>query len=82
MRWSDADDDLDDAEYPEEPDESEDDDPTVACPHCRRLIYDDAERCPECGKYLSREDTPWRRPWWLLLGVGLCLAVVVFWVIF
>ena len=32
--------------------------PTVACPHCAADILEDAERCPECGKYISREDAP------------------------
>ena len=42
------------SEYPDEPDDG-DDDETVPCPHVRP-VYEDAERCPSCGHYLSRED--------------------------
>ena len=62
-------------------DDDEDDDLTVPCPHCRRPVYEDAERCPACGRYLSAEDAPWRRPWWLVVGVLACLAVVLGWVV-
>jgi hypothetical protein len=83
MRWRDADDDLDDAEYPEEgmDDDEAGDDDTVGCPHCLRPVYEDAERCPSCGHYLSHEDAPRRHPWWLVLGVLICLVVVIGWVV-
>ena len=80
MRWEDADDDLDDREFPDDPADDEDGDETIPCPHCRRPVYEDAERCPQCGRYLSREDRPWRRPWWLLVGVVACLWVVWTWI--
>lgn len=69
MRWQDldADDYLDDREYPDGPDD--DDDETDTCPYCLRSIYEDSERCPECGHYLSAEDRPKRYPWWLIVGV-------------
>jgi hypothetical protein len=57
-----------------------DDDDTEPCPHCRETVYDDAERCPHCGNYLSREDTPAHRPWWIIAGVMICLAVVLKWI--
>jgi uncharacterized paraquat-inducible protein A len=53
VRDFDADEDPEDWEYP---DDEDDDDETMSCPHCRASIYDDAERCPKCGSYLSRED--------------------------
>jgi hypothetical protein len=77
--WRDAPEDIDDDEYPEEVDENSDE--TVPCLYCREPVYEDSERCPHCGKYLSREDAPWRRPWWLVLGVVLCLAVVFWWIV-
>lgn len=79
MSWQDADEDLDDFEYPDTADG--DDDETIPCPYCSRAVYEDAERCPGCGHYLSREDGPSRHPWWLILGVLLCLVVVLGWVI-
>jgi hypothetical protein len=70
---------LDDSEYPDDPDF--DDGETDPCPHCGEDVYDDAERCPHCGRYLSREDAPWSKPWWLVLGVVTCLAIVLFWIV-
>ena len=77
--WDDElDDDYDD-DYPDEdPDEDE---PTITCPYCRREIHEDSERCPYCESYISREDAPARKPWWLVLGVGLCLYVVYRWIV-
>jgi uncharacterized paraquat-inducible protein A len=72
-----ADDDLDESEYPDDDDSDE----TVPCPYCREPVYEDAERCPRCGHYLSREDAPRRRPWWLVAGVVLCLTAVAWWVV-
>ncbi len=69
--------DLDPGEYPE-PDE-EDSDDTVPCPHCRKPVYEGAERCPHCETYLSAEDAPTRRPWWVLVGALLALTVAVLW---
>jgi uncharacterized paraquat-inducible protein A len=70
----DEDDDLDD------PDAADDEsDETVPCPHCRRPVYEDAERCPACGQYLSREDAPRRLAWWLVLGVVAGLLGVLMW---
>jgi hypothetical protein len=79
MSWHDANEDLEDFEYPEA--EDGDDDETIPCPYCLRAVYEDAERCPGCGHYLSREDRPSRHPWWLIIGVLLCLVVVLGWVI-
>jgi hypothetical protein len=79
MSWDDADD-LDDSEFPDESDDGDND--TVECPHCLRPVYEDAERCPGCGRYLSREDRarPARRPWWLVVGALVCIVVVIRWV--
>lgn len=79
--------DLDDSEDPDEPeaedeDEDEDDsDETVACAYCGESVYEEAERCPSCGTYRSREDAPRRHSWWLLLGVLLGVAAVLGWVL-
>ena len=58
----------------------EDVEPTVPCPYCRREIFEDSPRCPHCGQYISKEDAPpGRRPWWIILGVLLCLLVTWLW---
>ena len=49
-------------------DDGDDDLPTVPCPYC--------------GQYISAEDAPPRRmPWWIILGVVLCLCAVVVWIV-
>jgi hypothetical protein len=78
--WDEPDDDgwePDDEEWQPEP---EDDDETVPCPHCRAPVYQGAEQCPACGFYLSEEDAPSRKPWWIVLGAILCLFAVYLWV--
>jgi hypothetical protein len=57
-----------------------DDEPTVPCPYCRREIFEDSPRCPHCGQYISAEDSPpGRKPWWIVVGVLLCLAAIWVW---
>jgi hypothetical protein len=84
-RWSHAEDDRDDDdELDEEADDydSSDDEPTIPCPYCRREIHEDSQRCPYCAHYLSREDAPpARKPWWMILGVAVCLYVVYRWIV-
>jgi hypothetical protein len=72
----DDDDDFDDFDEPEDDDSDE----TMPCPHCGESVYDDAERCPSCGWYLSREDAPRRFPWWFVVGFLLCMVVLMRWV--
>lgn len=54
---------------------------TIACWYCGHEVYEDAERCPHCEQYLSREED--RRgpawPWWVWLGLGLAFLVVLWW---
>jgi hypothetical protein len=58
------------------------DDATVPCPYCGQEMYEDSPRCPHCGHYISDEDTPPRRmPWWIIIGVVLCLCVIALWII-
>ena len=66
-----VDDDIDD-EWGDETDE---------CPRCGASIYDDSERCFRCGHYLSREDAPARKPWWVVAGVLVCLGMVTWWIL-
>lgn len=57
-----------------------DDDNTLPCPFCGAEIFEDADRCTECGRYLTREEaTGDRKPWWLVVGVVICLLIVLSW---
>jgi hypothetical protein len=78
-----------DAEWDDEPWDSDEDDrasdeedePTIPCPYCRREIHEDSVQCPHCGQYLSEEDArPNGKPWWIILGVLLCLLVIWLWI--
>jgi hypothetical protein len=61
--------------------DDEDDDATAECPHCQEPIFDQAERCPHCGWYVSEEDAPpSRRPGWIVLGLTLAAYAVYLWV--
>jgi hypothetical protein len=81
MRGTPVDDFDDDYEgFEDDYDAEDDDEPTVACPYCRREIHEDAQRCPYCEKYISEEDAPpSRKPWWIIVGVILCLYAVYRW---
>ena len=75
------DDDWDD-EYEDDFDGEDDDEPTVPCPYCRREIHEDAQRCPYCEQYISTEDAPPQpKPWWILVGVAVCLLLILIWII-
>ncbi len=64
-----------------EDDQEGDEDTTIPCPYCRRPIYEDSQRCPHCGNYISEEDAPAaRKPWWIVVGVLLVLYVVYRWI--
>jgi hypothetical protein len=60
----------------------DDDSDTVPCPYCGAEMYEDAPRCPQCGQYISAEDAPaGRKPAWIIVGVLLCLAVALAWIV-
>ncbi|MCE9554534.1 MAG: zinc ribbon domain-containing protein [Planctomycetes bacterium] len=76
------DDDFDDDEFEEGSGDDDDSFDTVPCPYCRQPIHEDAVRCPHCENYISTVDAPrfTFRPWWIILGVVVCLAIVYVWV--
>ena len=76
---SDADRDLPD---PSDMDDDPDGPDTTDCPYCKREIFADAEFCPHCAKYLSKEDAPWSGSTWVMIVVVLLLGVILFgWVL-
>ena len=73
---NDAQDDLNDWEYPE-PDTETDETETIDCPACHQPVYDDAEQCPYCGDYITVSTSPWAgRPWWWI-AIGLLGLIAV-----
>jgi hypothetical protein len=81
------DDSLDDPqEADQDPGEYGDDVKEVTCPYCGEPVYEQAELCPHCRSYISREDTPRspgrrRVPVWMWIGAALVMAAVVTWVV-
>jgi hypothetical protein len=68
-----AEDELDEREYPDE-DEGSDEPDTLDCPECGREVYEHAEQCPHCGQYITHETGVWAgKPWW---WIALALAGV------
>ena len=61
-------------------DDADDEEPTIPCPYCKREIHEESQRCPHCGSYISEEDAaPAIKPWWIIIGVLLVLAVIYIW---
>lgn len=53
---------------------------TLPCPHCGAEIYEETERCPVCGEYVTFRTSVWsgRPVWWIVLGlIGLVAAVLM-----
>ena len=75
------DDDAIDPEAPDESDMDSHDDPDLdVCPHGRKLISEEAERCPHCGMHISIEDAPMSKPAWVVtVGVILLILLLVAW---
>lgn len=79
--WSDDDYDWDDSDDDGENGPDEDEEASIPCPYCSRQIHEDSPCCPYCGKYISEEDSPpSRKPWWIIIGVVLCLYVIYRWI--
>ena len=71
-----------DEDYDDDAFDEDEDEPTVACPYCKREIHEDSQRCPYCEQYISQEDAPpARKPWWLIAGVILCLYLLLRWIV-
>ena len=74
------DDEIDDRDLPDESDMDDSDEPElVACPNCRKLISEDAERCHHCGFYIAHNYSRMRIPYWLVALVLVLIAIILFW---
>ena len=82
IEWSD--DELDEAEYPDDVDDDFGDDAdsdtvdTLPCPECGAEVFDQAEQCPVCGSYITFETSPWqgKSTAWIVLGLLGIVAVI------
>jgi hypothetical protein len=65
-----------------EPASDEHDDNTVSCPHCGAAVYEGGLFCPNCQRYLSREDAPVPpKPLWFLVGLAAALGLATLWIL-
>lgn len=70
--------DLDERDDPDESDMDDGDDPeAVPCPYCRKPVSEDAEICPHCHSFISFQDAPRQRPWWLIAAAVAVLAAIL-----
>jgi uncharacterized protein (DUF983 family) len=83
MTWQDDEDELDEIEDPDESDLGDDGDSvTVPCPDCGEPVWEQAERCPTCGRYLTRDIAADGKPWWVIVAAILALLGVLMWLSF
>ena len=63
-------------------DEDDPDDGTIDCPYCGQTMLEAADYCPSCERWMSEEDLPKPvQPLWIVVGVALCLAVALTWIL-
>ena len=74
------DDDVDvDREGPDPSEMDSSDEPDLeVCPHCRKLISEEAERCHHCGNFISAEDEPLSRRAWITIAIVSLLLLAMF----
>jgi hypothetical protein len=75
------DEDEDELDASELPERDAGDDGTAPCPYCGKDKWEESERCPHCGNYVSREDAPSQRPRWVIITAVVCLAIAIMWVL-
>jgi predicted RNA-binding Zn-ribbon protein involved in translation (DUF1610 family) len=81
--WQDDDDELNEAEDPDESDQdSGEESGTLPCPNCGEDVWEEAERCPHCGEYITPGIGSDRKPWWVIVAAILALLAVLLWLAF
>ena len=75
--WDDSPDEPDD-DYPDVDDWDDDSSDNVVCPECGADVYEDADMCQRCGRFLIRDTSAWsgKSLWWIALGVLGTIAVI------
>lgn len=84
--WHDDDDDDQDALYdPDEADQddSDEEDPaeTLPCPRCKKDVYEDADRCPYCGFFITPAAVSSGKTWWFIIAAVLALLAMLMWLL-
>ena len=83
MAWQEEDDELDEAEDPDESDQDSDEESgTLPCPKCGEEVWEEAERCPHCGEHITPGAAANRKPWWVIVAAILALLAVLLWLAF
>ena len=63
----------------ESSDEYDAEDTTITCPECQAEIYEDSERCPACGYYLSSSERYGsHKPTWVFVTAVLLLLWMLY----
>jgi predicted nucleic acid-binding Zn ribbon protein len=75
-------DEMDDRELPDPSDMDQDDYVVMSrCPHCKKMIDEDADVCPRCGYFITTDESPRRFPIWVMVGIVLMLLAVILFVL-
>jgi len=82
-KWNDDEheDRSEDTEAPQEADLDDDaaDAETLPCPSCGREVYEETQRCPHCGVWVTPGSARSRRPIWIVVLAALLLASLLLW---
>ena len=54
----------------------DDDSPVVPCPECGADVYEDAERCPRCGQYITPRTAGGGKTWLWAILIALLVAAL------
>lgn len=74
-------DDEEDDDWEDDESDFEDDDVAaslIECPNCGADVYEETVRCPLCGEYITRSNSPWNgKPmWWRVAGMAGIVALI------
>ncbi|MCB9850782.1 MAG: hypothetical protein H6817_08765 [Phycisphaerales bacterium] len=80
--WSDDVDDIhDDVDDLDVDDLGDDENETLPCPSCGRAVYEDVDKCPYCGDWITPLSDHHTRPNWARIVGVLLVAALLFGVV-
>jgi len=47
------------------------------CPFCRRIVYEDAERCPHCGHLIARGESGGGASMWIVITTVAVIGLIL-----